>query len=287
MKLSVRIFLLIALLAIGGCASFSVAPLSMYEPEQVWQAKAIRFDRQVVEETKHLSVVIVRAPEEWVRSERSGTLPVGSNQRIVVVRNAWRAMAFFPDGDELETSALLGPNNALAVLLPGISESRAQSAKILILSGLSVFALDVSGREYRYGSGSTMERFIEDIRKGSVSIPFPAVVESLNPGTKNGDIFLKRMSVMFPEEKRINGVVYRIAATAPEGLAGATHGYLSTDDRIVSNAELFVTPGMGLVSLGEAAFRSAYSIGTARPQGPYRLPEVQTQDPEREKVGDQ
>lgn len=285
MSLFVKIFQLIVFLMIGGCASFSIAPLSVYEPEQVWQSKAIRFDCQVVE--RHLSVVIVRAPEKWVRSERSGTLPVGSNQRIVVVRNAWRAIAFFPGGDELETSAILGPNNALAVLLPGISESRAHLAKILILSGLSVFALDVSGREYGYAPGFIMERFIEDVRKGSVLIPLPAVVENLNPGTKNGDIFLERMLVMFPEEKRINGVIYRIAATAPEGLAGATHGYLSTDDRIVSNAELFVAPGMGLVSLGEAALRSAYSIGTARPQGPYRLLEVQTQYPEREKVGDQ
>lgn len=282
-----RFFLSIALLVIGGCASFSIAPLPEYKPEQVWQSKAIRFDQQVIEETKQLSVAIVRAPEEWVRSERSGTLPVGSNQRIAVVRNAWRAIAFFPDGNELRTSAILGPNNTLAVLLPGVSESRAQSAKILILSGLSAFALDVSGREYGNKAGFNMERFIEDIRMGSVSIPLPEVIENLNPGTKNGDLFLKRMFVMFPEEKRIDSAIYRIAATAPEGLARATHGYLSTDDRIVSNAELFVTPGMEWFALGEAALRSAYSIGTARPQGPYRLPEVQTQDPEGEKAGDQ
>lgn len=288
-KITRRFLLPIAVVAIGGCASFSIAPLPEYKPEQVWQSKAIRFDQQVVEETKQLSVVIVRAPEEWVRSERSGTLPVGSNRRIAVVRNAWRAIAFFPDGNELGMSALLGPNNALAVLLPGVSESRARSAKILILSGLSAFALDASGREYGNEAGFNMERFIEDIRRGSVLIPLPEVIENLNPGTKNGDLFLKRMLVMFPEEKRIDSAIYRIAATAPEGLARATHGYLSTDDRIVSNAELFVTPGMGWFALGEAALRSAYSIGTARPQGPYRLPEVsiQNQNPEREKAGDQ
>lgn len=285
----IRFFLLVVLVTISGCASFSIAPLPVYGPEQAWQSKAIRFDQQVIEETRQLSAVIVHASENWVRSERSGTLPVGSNQRIAVVRNAWRAIAFFPDENELETSALLGPNNALIVLLPGVSESRARSAKILILSGLSVFALDASGREYGNEAGFDMERFIESARKGLVSIPFPEVIENLNPGTKNGDLFLKRMSVMFPEEKRIGSAIYRIAATAPEGLARATHGYLSTDDRIISNAELFVTPGMGWFALGEAALRSAYSIGMARPQGPYRLPDVHThtQNPEGEKVGNQ
>ncbi len=284
----IRFFLLVVLVTIGGCASFSIEPLSADKPEQVWQAKAIRFDRQVIEETGQFSAVIVRAPEEWVRSERSGTLPVGSNGRIAIVRNAWRAIAFFLKEDELETSAILGPENALVVLLPGVSESRARSAKILILSGLSAFALDASGREYGGDVGFDMERFIEVVRKGSVSIPLPEIVENLNPGTANGDLFLKRISVMFPEEKRIDGVIYRVVATAPEGLARATHGYLSVDDRFVSNAELFVTPGMGLVSLGEAALRSTYNIGTARPQGPYRLPKIQTvTTPEREKAGDQ
>lgn len=287
--LGIWFFLLVVLVMIGGCASFSIEPLSADKPEQVWQAKAIRFDRQVIEETRQLSAVIIHAPDHWIRSERSGTVPVGSNGRIAIVRNAWRAIAFFLNEDELETSAILGPENALVVLLPGVSDSRARSAKILIFSGLSAFALDASGHEYGGDTGFKMERFIGDVRKGSISIPVPEVIENLNPGTENGDLFLKKVFTMFPEEKRIGGKVFRIVATAPEGLARATHGYLSIDDRFVSNAELFVTPGMEWFALAEAALQSAYNIGTAGPQGPYRLPEVQTQNqnPEREKAGDQ
>ncbi len=282
-----KIWLLVFLTLLPGCASFSIAPLSLDKPEQVWQAKAVLCDWRVVEQTSFLSASIITAPDHWVRSERSGTLPVGSNKRIAVTRNAWRSIAFFSDGSELETSALLGPDNQLVVLLPGVSESRARSARIIILSGLSAFTIDASGHEYGGDSGFDMEQFLRRIRKGVIPLPLSMAIENLNPGTERGDIFSKRFLTMFPEEKIIDGRAYRIARTAPEGLERATHGYLSADDRITSNAELFLMPGMSAIGAGEAVVRTIYNVGTARPQGPYRLPNIQTQSPEREKVGGQ
>lgn len=287
MNILSRVFLLAALFAAGGCASFSVKPLPADMPEQPWQAKAIQFDLQLVERTRKLSAIIVRATDNWVRSERSGTLPVGSTGRIAVVRNAWRAIAFLPDGSEVETSALLGPNNNLVVLLPGIDSDQAQFAKVLVLSGLSAFALDSSGREYGNDSGLEIKQLLDGVRSGSISIPVPKTVENLNLGTENGDFFLKGLSAMFPEEKLIAGKRYRVAATAPEGLERATHGYLSPDDRVISYAELFLAPGMGWIAVGESVARSVYQVGTAKPQGPYRLSETQNITPEREKAGDQ
>lgn len=286
--MNVKTWLLAILTLLSGCASFSIAPLSPDKPEQVWQVKAVEINWRIVEQTRLFSAVIVTAPDHWVRSERSGTLPVGPNKRIAVTRNAWRAIAFFSDGSELKTSALLGPDNYLVVLLPGVSESRARSARIIILSGLSAFALDVSGHEYGSDAGFDMEQLLQRIRKGVIPLPLPMAIENLNPGTEQGDIFSKKFLTMFPEEKIIDGRAYRISRTAPEGLERATHGYLSPDDRIASNAELFLTPGgMGALGAGEAVIRTLYNMGTARPQGPYRLPDIQTQSPEREKVGDQ
>lgn len=287
-------WLLAILTLLSGCASFSIAPLSPDKPEQVWQAKSVQCDWRVVDRTGLLSVVIITAPDHWIRSERSGTLSVGSVGRIAVTRNAWRAIAFSDDGNKLETSALLGPGNHLIVLLPGVSESRARSMRVVVLSGLSVFALDASGHEYGNDTGFDMEQFIKSVRKGSVQIPLPEAIENLNPGTEEGDLFSKSFLAMFPEEKVINGKTYRIAATAPEGLERATHGYLSTDDRIVSNGELSITPGMGVVGALEAVVRTLYNVGTSRPQGPYRLSNPKASStsstasfPEQGKGGDQ
>ena len=44
---------------------------------------------------------------------------------------------------------------------------------------------------------------------------------------------------------------------------------------------------MSAIGAGEAVVRTIYNVGTARLQGPYRLPNIQTQSPEREKVGGQ
>lgn len=272
MKLSVRIFLLIALLAIGGCASFSVTPLPLEDghPEQVWQAKAIQLDPDVVSRSGKFSAVIVQAPESWVKGERSGVVSYGSNGVLIVNRDAWRAKAFFQDGSEMETSALLGSNNRLIVLLPGIDSDKARLARVLVFSGLGTFVLDSEGREYGGEKNFDACAFVERIRQENVlkSNSSAVVVANLSPETEKGGAFLKALYRKFSERKDFDGTIYLVASIP--NIERATSGVSSPDDYVISNLDMFITPGMGVVGLAQGAVLTGYGMATAKPQGPYR-----------------
>lgn len=267
MKRVLGIFCSLALLS--GCASFKVAPMRLCDPEQVWEAKAIRFNPDIVSKTGVLSAVVFRVPESWIKDEQSGIVSHGSTGLLTVNRDAWRAFVFLSDdGTRIETSALRGPENNLVVLLPGVSSERAVSASVFVVSGLGTFVLD--SEEHEYGGKESFDSclFLEEQRgKYGQGVSLQNIA-NLSPSTEKGMRFLGALYAKFSEKKIFDGKVFLVASVP--NIERATSGVLSPDDYFFSNLDLLVTPGMGVVSAMYAVGSTAYGITTAKPEGPYR-----------------
>lgn len=282
---------LVCLAFLTGCASFSVVPKSVCESEQIWEAKAVRFDAERISESGNLSAAIVSVPESWIKNERGGTVSFGSNGILVVNRDTWRAKVFL-EGSAMETSALLGPKNTLIVLFPGIHPDKARLARVFIFSGLGTSVLDSAGREYGGEKGFDACAFVAERERENASNSKPLLVANLSPGTQSGGDFLANLYSKFSVKKDFGGKTYLVSPVP--NIERATNGVSSPDDYVVSNLNAFLTPGMGAASAVQAVISTGYGVMTATPQGPYREAKLTKKDsdssiptPERERVGDQ